>query len=408
VGFSDPEHPAVVITLVHGTWAPKAAWTREGSPLCAALRHAFPDAVLTRLRWSGGNTLRARRHAADALTRHLRSMIASHPNAHHFIITHSHGGNVAMYALRDGQLEGRIHGLVCLSTPFLHVRPRAVPPIAAFALVAAALMLPLIVREAAMDWCCPAAPLAADLVTVALAVASGVALIVLVPRAAARASAMLKAPAIDPDTCLLIRVAGDEASAALGALQLINWFTTVLWVKPAELLRAGYDAAVAWSATLARYTRHVVWVLAGALLSMIASVQLANAALPQFGSALWILGLAGLAVALIFAVVRAAPGHRLFYGFFLFGILFAPLPILLALVLVPFGPGLAPLATLLDVTAEPTPPGLWELHQLPTHAPATPVPLMHSASYQLPEAIELIVGWLRQRAASGSSHKRRP
>ena len=36
--------PTLVVTLVHGTWAPKAAWLREDSLLCRSVLAAFPGA----------------------------------------------------------------------------------------------------------------------------------------------------------------------------------------------------------------------------------------------------------------------------------------------------------------------------------------------------------------------------
>ena len=45
-------------------------------------------------------------------------------SAHHGIVAHSHGGNVALYALRDVALRRKIDGVVTLGTPFIHCRPR--------------------------------------------------------------------------------------------------------------------------------------------------------------------------------------------------------------------------------------------------------------------------------------------
>jgi hypothetical protein len=393
-------HPDLVITLVHGAWARNASWTRADSPLCSAVQAAFPRALLVPCRWSGGNTLRARCRATTALVAHLRGLLVSYPGAHHFVIAHSHGGNIAMYALRDAELQRRLEGLVCLSTPFLHVRPRSVSRIAAFALVGAALLLPLILREAVVERCCPSAPVVVELASVAIALAIGIALIIRLPATAARLTQRLALGKVDPSRCLLIRVAGDEASAALGVLQIMSWITTMIWVKPAQLLHAGFEAASGWSAQLTHYTRLIVLIVVLSAACLTGSATLADVAPDWLVSSLLGVGLTGAAATAIFALVRAAPGHLLVLGFYLLGILFAPLPILLAVALLPFGPGLAPFATLLDVSAEPTPPGSWQVHQLPTQPPHEPISLMHSASYQLPEAIHLIVSWLRHRLAS--------
>jgi hypothetical protein len=50
--------------------------------------------------------------------------VREYPNAHHFVVAHSHGGNVAMYALADESLASRVSGVVCLGTPFFACKPR--------------------------------------------------------------------------------------------------------------------------------------------------------------------------------------------------------------------------------------------------------------------------------------------
>ena len=42
----------------------------------------------------------------------------------HFVIAHSHGGNIALYALRDPAVRERITGVATLATPFLIARER--------------------------------------------------------------------------------------------------------------------------------------------------------------------------------------------------------------------------------------------------------------------------------------------
>src|SRR5262249_45951762 len=41
-----------------------------------------------------------------------------------YVLTHSHGGNVAFYSLGDPVLARQISGVVCLATPFLHLQLR--------------------------------------------------------------------------------------------------------------------------------------------------------------------------------------------------------------------------------------------------------------------------------------------
>jgi hypothetical protein len=117
--------PECVITLVHGTWAPDAPWTKEGSSLRAKLRNRLGERTVFRtFTWSGRNSHLARLQAGVELRSDLEASIAHYPNAKQFVIAHSHGGNVALYALRDQRLQAWIDGLVTFATPFLSCRPR--------------------------------------------------------------------------------------------------------------------------------------------------------------------------------------------------------------------------------------------------------------------------------------------
>src|SRR5262245_54765385 len=51
------------------------------------------------------------------------------PNSPCFIIAHSHGGNIARYALHDPEFAARAAGVVTLATPFLTGKPRNVHPL---------------------------------------------------------------------------------------------------------------------------------------------------------------------------------------------------------------------------------------------------------------------------------------
>jgi hypothetical protein len=114
-----------VITLVHGTWAPNAAWTRPGSPLRASLEAALDGGVrFRRLLWTGRNRQADRADAASRTRRVLNAGIRAYPDASHFVIAHSHGGNIVRAALQDAELQQRVAGVVTMGTPFIDCRPR--------------------------------------------------------------------------------------------------------------------------------------------------------------------------------------------------------------------------------------------------------------------------------------------
>ena len=110
----------IVLTLIHGTWAPHAPWTLPDSPLRKALASQLGDRIaFETLEWSGANTHRARREAAQKLRAQLADSIAANPLARHFLVAHSHGGNVALYAMADATLRQHIAGIACLNSPFI-------------------------------------------------------------------------------------------------------------------------------------------------------------------------------------------------------------------------------------------------------------------------------------------------
>src|SRR5215472_14725934 len=105
-----------VITLLHGTWAHGAAWTKDGSPLRALVGKEMQELGATigfeRLDWSGNNRHEDRRADAVKIRRELRELVRKHEKARHFVIAHSHGGNVALRAIRKSPfLRRRIEGV---------------------------------------------------------------------------------------------------------------------------------------------------------------------------------------------------------------------------------------------------------------------------------------------------------
>ena len=91
--------PDAVVTLVPGTWAGKAAWIRADSPLSRALTRAGCQVVP--FEWSHSNCYRARARAARRLAGQLQGQIKENPGARQWVVAHSHGGNIALRAVRS-------------------------------------------------------------------------------------------------------------------------------------------------------------------------------------------------------------------------------------------------------------------------------------------------------------------
>src|SRR5262249_47174563 len=114
--------PAYVITLVHGTFARRANWSRPESNFAKALQARINNTVrFESFDWSGFNLHRARLLASRRLADKLISTRKRFPGAKLIVVGHSHGGNVAAYALRDPIVAAAVDGLVSLATPFIWV-----------------------------------------------------------------------------------------------------------------------------------------------------------------------------------------------------------------------------------------------------------------------------------------------
>ena len=115
----------IVITLVHGTFAQNAEWTLGDSPFCESLKRSLPGPLtLLPFQWSGKNSERARQVAVRDLRQRLRLSILEHPSSRHFVIGHSHGGNISVQAVMGTDLERQVAGITCLAVPFLFMSPR--------------------------------------------------------------------------------------------------------------------------------------------------------------------------------------------------------------------------------------------------------------------------------------------
>jgi hypothetical protein len=118
----------IVITLVHGTFNFfRSEWTKPHAVFCSTLSQRFAYSANV-FRWSGWNSHRARLKAAEKLKRSLALAIDTFPGAEHFVVAHSHGGNIALYAMNDSELSKSVAGIVCLGTPFITCQARNLEP----------------------------------------------------------------------------------------------------------------------------------------------------------------------------------------------------------------------------------------------------------------------------------------
>ena len=123
---SSAEKPRFLVSLVHGTWAPRAPWTLPGSTLREKLKADLRDLGAEDVefadppfQWTGRNVHEDRRAASVLLQKRLEDQLATQNPPIQVIIAHSHGGNIALKALGLSPAVCRNTLLVTLATPFL-------------------------------------------------------------------------------------------------------------------------------------------------------------------------------------------------------------------------------------------------------------------------------------------------
>src|SRR5436309_2555838 len=122
----------IYVQLVHGTWAGKAKWTEENSEfrnrLDQALSKYFGEVKIECVKWNGWNRWQMRSVISAKVLKNLQWAHSELSGYEFLIVGHSHGGNIALDALRDF-LESipaaPILGVIGLNTPFLKQEVRS-------------------------------------------------------------------------------------------------------------------------------------------------------------------------------------------------------------------------------------------------------------------------------------------
>lgn len=112
--------PINTFVLVHGTFARNAEWVKEESTLCCALQTAFPDSKIVDFQWTGDNVQSVREREALRLRKLLLALGSDSCYPRRLaVVAHSHGGNLAIEAVRREAPIPNLQCIVCLATPFL-------------------------------------------------------------------------------------------------------------------------------------------------------------------------------------------------------------------------------------------------------------------------------------------------
>lgn len=117
------------ILLLHGTFAKRALWVQEGSPLRSHLQERFGlvgrRAEFVTVEWSGRNLGKDRQGALEEIARSIDQVRKARPDDPIFLVGHSHGGSAIAYFLKsDDRRRKCISGAAFLSTPFVSLTLR--------------------------------------------------------------------------------------------------------------------------------------------------------------------------------------------------------------------------------------------------------------------------------------------
>lgn len=108
-------------------------WTQPNSPIREATSEALSplgSVRFIRFEWPGmtlrqfNNSHRIRRDASEQLKDFLASINRDFPGVPTFIVSHSHGGNVAFAAVRGAVNQSMASGVATIATPFFKYRSR--------------------------------------------------------------------------------------------------------------------------------------------------------------------------------------------------------------------------------------------------------------------------------------------
>lgn len=124
----DNKTNGVIVYLIHGTFEPDAEWvTNDDSEIRQEIIKSIDTPItFCKIKWSGQNHFLARESATNLLVEEIKKN--NQENLDQYIVAHSHGGNIALSALRalGGRENSRIKKIALLSTPVINITRRKV------------------------------------------------------------------------------------------------------------------------------------------------------------------------------------------------------------------------------------------------------------------------------------------
>jgi hypothetical protein len=317
--------------------------------------------------WNGRNNISARKEGKDKLIGHLKGLQDKYgKKVKYYIVAHSHGGNVALYALRDAKYKYPI-GLACLATPFIVARSRILAGNEDLTLRVIFSMFTLLLVLAFSIINVIELPEYWEILVPMSVIVIGAPFIGLIFRYwnnhKADLLTELNLSNLAKKQLLIVRAPGDEASALLLTCQFISQLIVGIYNMMC-LLRDWMGKIV--KDLSKKWILSVLIMVGGFLVGIPSVAYLFNSQLPLVVSLLLvlILTLAYTCIAISFFAFIRLPQWSLRHIDLLLGITLVPLSIIISILLIPFGWQLALGSIFLDVTAEATPPGSWQVDLL--------------------------------------------
>jgi hypothetical protein len=398
--------PTVIITVIHGTFQPDAAWTERGSEFRQRLErhlHGIGRVYIRRLRWTGRNNLFDRHLAGEKLARDADRVRLRFPESNHIVVAHSHAGNFALQLLSERKAHG-VNGIACLATPFFHLRVRdeltdGTALMRSWASVLLLLSFIYFASVAPPAWLIAVITLASILIGQSIGAFLGGGFDAVRPGAEMLTD---RTRLVSSVPVLNLRAAGDEAAFALSFGQMLDWISHSLHRR--VVARSGSVRATIlpgrW--TIIGAILALATILSGLVALTVFSLGLTlNIAEPAFRAigtvtfllTIWIktrwldnLLLGALTVASICSTIFSS----IWFGTKLPSDFPEGLPIRWL--------GRTMIATLLEVRTEAAPVGKWGIQFLPP-APSSNPPgaftLTHSI-YNHPDAARTVANWVRE------------
>jgi hypothetical protein len=364
---------APIVCFVHGTFASGAPWTASDGRLAKAIATRVTDRLGTapifqRIEWSGANTVAARGAAIADLEQHLARIFDSNPHRRVCVIGHSHGGNVALTAAqRFGAHEGL--SVVTLATPFIIAQVRrdaAVIGLLLRLLMLLSVVVPCSVAVVLLPGLWKVAPVAIALVALAVLIPA------IVRQATTRDSSADALLSSVPDLAtletlvprtLIVSRTGDEADGLLKLASFVNgWIAhTLRGSQPLEelsrMLALALDVVDRTTSSSTRAGMRMARPGVRDALAFVGAQFRLSRQWPEIAGAL-----AGFA--------------------------------LLALLRVAFGTSSGLLATTTVVTSSETPPGQWQHVQTLASSHPTDTVVSHSQIYGDDAVCALVAAWV--------------